>query len=164
MISAINEDAGLCKQNYQKPCLTQDAVYRSQAVTWWAHGLKWCLRACMHTVLWVHTFDFKSSQMSLSTVIHYRGNLARTWQLLTSCHWYFPWPSACASTSPHRDTPTNTHTNDSLDSVFHLKFESGTSRLCSHNRRYLSLVKNNYSNNVILKQFQKQWKGNETYL
>lgn len=150
MISAINEDAGLCKQNYQERCLTQDAVYSSQAVTWWAHGLKWCLRACMHTVLWVHTFDFKSSQMSLSTVIHYRGNLARTWQLLTSCHWYFPWPSACASSSPHRDTPTNTHTPMILLMVFFIWNSSREqAQLCSHNRRYLSLVKNIYSNNVI---------------
>lgn len=29
--------------------------------------------------------------------IHYAGNLAWTWQQLTSCHWYFLWPSACAS-------------------------------------------------------------------
>lgn len=42
---------------------------------------------------------FKTGQVSLSTVIHYGGNLAWFWQPNTSCHWYFPWPSVCASTT-----------------------------------------------------------------
>lgn len=65
-------------------------------------------------------FDFKSSQMSLSTVIHYRGNLARTWQLLTSCHRYFPWPSACASAMLFYYTPAHTRTQTQTHSHTHL--------------------------------------------
>lgn len=66
-------------------------------------SFKCCMYDCLKRICEVNKRRFpsifKTGQVSLSTVIHYGGNLAWFWQPNTSCHWYFPWPSVCASTT-----------------------------------------------------------------